>query len=406
MNISDIIRVPFGYLLDWLYQFTTNYGLALILFSLIVKIVLLPLNAKSKKSMLKMSRIAPLQKALEAKYGDDKAKYQQELMALYKEEGVSTTGGCLWAFIPLLILWPLYYVIREPITYMLHFSAEQAAQIVEIVGQHVTLGASEYFHQLIAASHLGEFAQEIADKLGVAVSSIQSIDFSFLGIDLSAIPDWKFWSLSGWSQIGAFLLPIVSGGANILAMWVGQKLNNTVATNEKGEQDKDAAKMAQSMNTMLFVMPLISVWIGFTMPAAVTVYWIAQSVFSLIIDSWLTVRYRKIYAAEDEVRREKAAKLAAEEAERERLRAARRAANPDGITENTSKKKQERKEREEREAAQREFAARKAGIDPDAQKAVDPEKCPSGIPDRPYCRGRAYDPNRYKRNASDSDAAE
>ena len=130
MNISDIIRVPFGYLLDWLYQFTTNYGLALILFSLIVKIVLLPLNAKSKKSMLKMSRIAPLQKALEAKYGDDKAKYQQELMALYKEEGVSTTGGCLWAFIPLLILWPLYYVIREPITYMLHFSAEQAAQIV------------------------------------------------------------------------------------------------------------------------------------------------------------------------------------------------------------------------------------------------------------------------------------
>ena len=82
------------------------------------------------------------------------------------------------------------------------------------------------------------------------------------------------------------------------------------------------------------------------------------------------------------------------------------AANPDGITENTSKKKQERKEREEREAAQREFAARKAGIDPDAPKAVDPEKCPSGIPDRPYCRGRAYDPNRYKRNASDSDAAE
>ena len=151
--------------MDWLYQFTTNYGLALILFSLIVKIVLLPLNAKSKKSMLKMSRIAPLQKALEAKYGDDKAKYQQELMALYKEEGVSTTGGCLWAFIPLLILLPLYYVIREPITYMLHFSAEQAAQIVEIVGQHVSLGASEYFHQLIAASHLGEFAQEIADKL-------------------------------------------------------------------------------------------------------------------------------------------------------------------------------------------------------------------------------------------------
>ncbi|HIR50363.1 MAG TPA: YidC/Oxa1 family membrane protein insertase [Candidatus Avoscillospira avicola] len=407
MNISDIIRVPFGYLLDWLYQFTTNYGLALILFSLIVKLVLLPMNAKSKKSMLKMSRIAPLQKALEAKYADDKAKYQQEVMALYKEEGVSTTGGCLWSFIPLLILWPLYYVIREPITYMMHIPAETAAQIVEVIKSHVDLGSNTYFHQLIAASHIGEYLPEILEKLpDLTTAGLQTIDFSFLGIDLSQIPNWKFWSLTDWNAIGAFLLPILSGGSNILAMWVSQKLNNSVATNDKGEQDKDAAKMAQSMNTMLFVMPLISVWIGFTMPAAVTVYWIAQSVFSLIIDSWLTVRYRKIYAAEDEVRREKAAKLAAEEAERERLRAARRAANPDGITENTSKKKQERKEREEREAAQREFAARKAGIDPDAPKAVDPEKCPSGIPDRPYCRGRAYDPNRYKRNASDSDAAE
>ena len=89
MSLSDIIRVPFGYLLEWLYQFTSNYGLALILFSLVVKVVLLPLSIKSKKSMLKMSRLAPLAKALEAKYGDDKQKYQQELMTLYKQEGVS-----------------------------------------------------------------------------------------------------------------------------------------------------------------------------------------------------------------------------------------------------------------------------------------------------------------------------
>ena len=87
-SISDVIRVPFGYLMDWLYRFFKNYGVAIILFSLIVKLVLLPMGIKSKKSMLKMSRLAPLAKALEAKYGDDKQKYQQELMALYKEEGV------------------------------------------------------------------------------------------------------------------------------------------------------------------------------------------------------------------------------------------------------------------------------------------------------------------------------
>ena len=87
-SLSDIIRVPFGYLLDWLYTFTSNYGLALILFSLIVKLVLIPMSIKSKKSMLKMSRLAPQTKALEAKYGDDKQKYQMAVQQMYKEEEI------------------------------------------------------------------------------------------------------------------------------------------------------------------------------------------------------------------------------------------------------------------------------------------------------------------------------
>ena len=129
-SLSDLIRVPFGYLLDWLYTFTNNYGLALILFSLIVKLVLLPMSVKSKKSMLKMSRLSPQVKALEAKYGDDKQKYQLAVQQMYKEEGVSMGGGCLWSFIPLLILLPLYNVIREPITYMMHNSRSISEAIV------------------------------------------------------------------------------------------------------------------------------------------------------------------------------------------------------------------------------------------------------------------------------------
>lgn len=393
MNISDIIRIPFGYLLDWLYQFTTNYGLALILFSLIVKLVLLPMNAKSKKSMLKMSRIAPLAKALEEKYADDKTRYQQEVMALYKEEGISTTGGCLWSFIPLLILLPLYYVIREPITYMMHIPAELSTQIVDIIKTHVELGGNTYFHQLAAAPYVAQYTDEILAALPEVAGKLQTLNFSFLGIDLSAIPSWKFWTLTDWNAWGQFLLPIFSGVSNLLSMWISQKMNGSVATDDKGEKDEAAAKANQSMNMMMYMMPLVSVWIGFTMPAAVTVYWIAQAIFTIAIDAILTVRYRKIYAEEDDERRARAAKLAAIEAEKERIRAERRAANPDGITENTSKKKMERKEREERDAAARKYAADKAGVDPNA---VDPEKCPSGIPERPYCKGRAYDPNRYQ----------
>ena len=394
----DIIKIPFGYLLDWLYQFSANYGIALILFSLILKVILLPMNIKSKKSMLKMSRVAPLAKALEAQYGDDKAKYQQEVMKLYKEEGVSTTGGCLWSFIPLLILLPLYYVIREPITYMMHIAAEQAAQIVEIIKDHVEINANQYYVQLTAAQYITTYAAEIVKAIPeLANHALESIDFSFFGINLAQIPTWKVWTLTDWNGWGLFLLPVLSGASNILSMQVNQKMNNKVVTNDKGEQDKAAAAANQSMGMMMWTMPLISVWIGFSMPAAITVYWIAQAIFGMVIDAVITVYCRKSYAKEDAERRERAAAAAALEAEKERIRAERRAANPDGITENTSKKKMERKEREEAEAAKKRFEAEKLGIDPDAPKEVDTEKCPSGIPERPYCKGRNYDPDRYSK---------
>lgn len=389
------IQVPFGYLLDWLYQFTTNYGVALILFSLILKVVLLPMNAKSKKSMLKMSRVAPMVKALEAKYGDDKAKYQQEVMKLYKEEGVSTFGGCLWSFLPLLILIPLYNVIREPLNYLMHMSAEQLEMAAKAVNDGLVAGVEStdnYYWQLITATNIEGIME-----------GFKSMNFSFLGIDLAVDPSFDFWNWTThtWSQWGGFVLPILSGAFNIVSMLVSQKLNNSVITNEKGEKDENAAKNNKSMGAMMYVMPLISVWIGFSMPAAITVYWIAQSVFSTIFDSWLTVHYRKVYAKEDAERREKALAEQQKEAERERLRAERRAANPEGITANTSKKKMERKEREEQEAAKKRFEAEKKGIDPDAEEEASEEKsknCPSGISGRPYARGRAYDPNRYSNN--------
>ena len=132
--LGNLIKVPFGYLLDWLYQFTTNYGLSLILFAIIIKLVLLPASIKSKKSTMKMSRISPRVQALQEKYAGDQQKQNEAIQALYKEEGVSMGGGCLWSFLPLFILFPLYAVVRQPITYMLHETVEVAAQVVSGIG--------------------------------------------------------------------------------------------------------------------------------------------------------------------------------------------------------------------------------------------------------------------------------
>ena len=401
-GISDLIRVPFGYLLDWLYTFTNNYGLALILFSLIVKLVLLPMSVKSKKSMLKMSRLSPQVKALEAKYGDDKQKYQMAVQQMYKEEGVSMGGGCLWSFIPLIILLPLYYVIREPITYMMHNSRSVSEAIVAFIqASGENLGKNSYYAQLAAAGHIGDYMDKLKALAVTANANLQAMNFQFLGIDLAGIPTFRFWECEGWGEIGLFLIPVVSAGLQAASMWLSQKMNNQVATNADGEQDAEAAKTANQTNmTMMLMMPLMSLWIGFSMPAAISIYWIAQAVFGAVQDYFLTKHYRKVYEEEDAVRQELAAKRRAEEAEKERQRALRREQNPDGITDNVSKKKIRQQEKEAAEKAARDYEAKKNPV-PESEV----KKPLSGDPERPYCRGRAYDPSHYgRKRAAESDA--
>ena len=402
-GIGDLIKIPFGYLLDWLYQFTSNYGLSLILFAIIIKLVLLPASIKSKKSSMKMSRLSPRVQALQEKYAGDQQKQNEAIQALYKEEGVSMGGGCLWSFLPLLILFPLYAVVRQPITYMLHESVEVAAQIVGVIKEAIpaAFGKNDFYNEMIAASRIPEFAEELKGIVTNA-RTLEGLNFNFLGINLGLQPDWKIWKWEtyDWATIGLFLLPLASTGVQFLSMFITQKQNNSVITNEKGLQDEEMAKKSQanqSTQTMLYMMPLMTLWIGFTVPGALSIYWLIQGVASTIQDMILTQHFRKVYDAEDAIRQARAAEEEKLLAEKERIRAERRAANPDGITENTSKKKLQQKMQREQEAAKaaakREYEAKKGIVVEEA-----PEKeVMSGIADRPYCKGRNYDPNRYSK---------
>lgn len=313
-------------------------------------------------------------------------------------------GGCLWSFIPLLILLPLYYVIREPITYMMHNSRSIAAAVVAYIqASGVELGGNAYYAQLSAAGHLGEFLNELKALPILEGAKLREISFSFIGIDLASIPTFQFWKWENptWSQIGLFLIPAVSAGLQAVSMWFSQKMNNKVATNADGEQDEAAAKTANQTNTtMMLMMPLMSLWIGYSMPAAISIYWIAQAVFGAIQDYFLTVHFRKTYDEEDAIRQELAAKRRAEEDEKERQRALRREQNPDGITDNISKKKLKQQEKEAAAAAAREYEAKK---NPAAASEKEEKKPLSGDASRPYAKGRAYDPNHYGKKASAAD---
>ena len=402
-KMSDLITVPFGWLLGVLYDLTSNYGVAMILFALIVQAVLTPINAKSKKSMMKMSRLQPRIQDIQRRYAHDQQKQNEEIQKLQQEEGASMgMGGCLWSFVPLLILFPLFTVIREPITYILGESAEVTAQIIATVKDLAPemFSSNKYYDQVIAASAISQYAAEIQAAIpGISTETLAGINFDFFGVNLGAIPQFNIFSATwawDWAHIGAFLIPIVSAASQVAQMWISQKTNDSLVTNEKGVQDKEMAANSQTAQTnkmMMWMMPMMSLWIGFTVSAGLSLYWFIGGVFRMVTDPIMTKHYRKIYDAEDAERLRRAMEQDAIEAEKERIRAERRAANPDGITTNTSKKKLQKQQREleasEKAAAAKEYNAKKGVVEEEEQTVM------SGIPSRPYCKGRNYDPNRY-----------
>ena len=405
-QLGDLIRVPFGWLLGFLYDLTSNYGFAMIIFAFIVQAVLTPINAKSKKSMMKMSRLQPRIQEIQRKYANDQQKQNEEIQKLQREEGASMgMGGCLWAFIPLLILIPLFTVIREPIKYILSESVENTELIIETLKTLApeSFSGNQYYHQVTAAGLISSYAEELRAAIpGISEATLEGINFNFFGIDLGAIPQFNIFAETwawDWAHIGLFLIPIVSAASQVLQMWVSQKGNESVITNEKGVQDAEMAKnsqTAQSNKMMMWMMPIMSLWIGFTVSAGLSVYWFIGGVFRMITDPIMTKRYRKLYDQEDAERLKRAMEQEALEAEKERVRAERRAANPEGQTQNTSKKKLQKQQQLEeaaaKAAAKKEYDARRGVV---VEEETETVTALSGIADRPFCKGRNYDPNHY-----------
>jgi YidC/Oxa1 family membrane protein insertase len=360
---------------------------------------------------MKMSRLSPRIKALQKKYENDQQKQSEAIQAVYKEENVSMGSGCLWSLLPLLFLFPLYAVVRQPIVYMLGETADVAAKIVEVI-KAANPGAftgGNYYDQMFAAPLIPTFAHQLKEVLpDLSASTLEGIDFTFLGINLGVNPQWNFFAEGwkwDWNHIGGALLPVLSAAGQFLSIMISQKMNASVVTNEKGLQDKDTAnntEQAQTGKMMMWVGPIMSLLIGYSIPGALSLYWFVQGLVSTGSDVYLTAKYRKIYDEEDAKRLEKYLAEEAEEEEKERQRAKRREENPDGITANTSKKKQQQNKQKaqeaERAAAAKEYEARKGN----APQEETPEKTVmSGIPARPYCKGRNYDPNRYQNTDSE-----
>ncbi len=376
----DYIAKPFGMLLMWLYELTNNYGAAIFLFALAVKVVLLYFSAKSKKSMMRQARFTPYLKELEARYEGNKQKYQEEVSKLYKEEGINPMSGCLWSLLPFPILLALYRAIRFPITIMMGVPAEAYEKIKETLtalgfesasGARAAAYAQIYESQFITAN-MEKFAG-ISDKL-------KAIDYSFLGLDLGVQPSFRFWEFSAengglWPQWGLFLIPVIAA----VLSWAQSKISMA-----SSPQDPQSSSTSRSM---MLMMPLMSLWIGFVMPGALGLYWIATSVFQIIQDFILTKIFNKQLDAEDAERTER---MKARAAELERKREETRRLREEGATTvnpNTSKRKVQKGERQRTVEGANKWE--------NANRAREASEEPSRVGDRPYARGRAYVAERF-----------
>lgn len=269
-SVFSIILVrPFAWILGWIYSWCGNFGLSLILFCVLTRLIMLPFNIRSKRSMLRMQVLQPKMKEIEKKYPNDKNKQSVEMMALYKKEGVSPMSGCLTSLITLPLMFALYWPISQPLKYLMHLTAAQIKQVAETL---VSIGAKVGNTAVAATSSQMTLVQAIADNFD-AVKGISDnifrMDLTFLGMNLGATPNFRVFD-------ALFFLPIISAGTSFLMMYVTRKLQEK-ATGTKAGQDQTQ----QQTQMMTWMMPLISLWIGFTLPAGLAVYWIAGNVVGI-----------------------------------------------------------------------------------------------------------------------------
>lgn len=280
------IVMALGWIIKTIYDLVQNYGVAIILFTIVMKLLLLPLNIKSQKAMKKQQKIQPILVELQKKYANDQQKLQQETMKLYKENNVSMVGGCLPMLLQMPILIALYQAIQKPITYMFGIShkdiptdiVNKIVDLAEKAGQVIPEKASEYGAYVSNLMNVDQIS--ISSWAGQVGGKLHEwyINFNFLGLDLSRKPQEALNALADpMNNLGVLLLIIIP----VLAV-ISSVLQSKISMKQSG-QDKAQNEQTQSMNSMMkWMMPLMTGWFTLILPAGIGLYWIISGVVQII----------------------------------------------------------------------------------------------------------------------------
>ena len=270
--IYDIIGIPFGYLMMLIYRIFQNYAVSIIVFTIVTKIILLPVNFKTQKNAARMQLLTPKLEKLRKSYSNNPQRLQEEQQKLYIQEGINPMGSCLPAFIQMFLLFGVLDVVYKPITHILRFSKgirKEAAAIAgtklsNLRGELVIMNDLNDEHSKYSGILDGEFRTKVREF---------SDNFTIFGANLGKVPsihvDW-----SSRESIVLFFIPICAGLAQLIASVYSQIHQRKVNPNMQSNG---------CLTFMMYFMPLISVWFAYSVPAGVGFYWIWSALFSFFI---------------------------------------------------------------------------------------------------------------------------
>lgn len=276
-KIIALIAGGFGYLLNFIYGLVNNYGLAIILFTIVVQIILLPLSIKQQKTLIKNNKIQAKLKELREKYKNDQVRLGQETMDLYKREKVSPFSGCLGSIFQLILLVSIFYLVRQPLTYMERMDANKINEYIEK-------------YQISAQSNYKEI--DIIREAKKNGDDSITIEMNFLGIDLSNVPS------RNWGDLTVYIIPGLYVISSIISMRITtmqgkkkltkeekeeeerKKAEKKALAKEKGEEDDDYDAMEDMNKQMSLMMPIMAVSVALIAPLGLALYWLINNVIT------------------------------------------------------------------------------------------------------------------------------
>ena len=268
----------FGYILNFIYEIVKNYGVAIILFSILIKIILLPLSIKQQKTMKKSAKIQVKAKEIQDKYKNDPVKMNQELMDLYKRENMIPFSGCLSAILQIVLLFAMFYLVRSPLTYMKKIDSTTIENYKTEMRQELGENSiSLNYPEISILKYVNNYKSH---------DDMLYINTNFLGLDLSNIPQ------ENWQNPTVYIIPALYVITTIVSMKITTNMNTNkkdkkeiVELNKEKDKNKepDPEEMAEQMNkSMSWFMPIMSVSISIIAPLGLALYWLVNNILMIL----------------------------------------------------------------------------------------------------------------------------